>query len=383
MKFKYEVALSFAGEQRAEVEEVAARLRQAGVDVFYDDYEKATLWGKNLYTYLSEVYRNRAKYCIIFASKDYAERVWTNHELQSAQARALQENGNEYILPVRFDSTEIPGLLPTVGYLNFNDEGISGICSAFLAKIGKTNLGQVTEKRALTCDLSTRVLVNAGDDGFAVPEAAACSWGGEISMTAQGSDYDAVFSHLRQKQPKVVIAYAFDVATAKLTAATRRVAGGQVQWDLTFSPIRTEFTDAFEVGTTNTSADQFAEMKVRRLLLGEYPYAEDARKPLVDQLNDASREALLQGLNTLVKVEKCRFPELFQALKSDPQLFLSVAWIDAASSLKLSGAVEVIQKLRLTLVHTTLEVEFLGRRHRKYVNTDPCEIRVEGKVELA
>jgi hypothetical protein len=37
--------------------------------------------------------------------------------LKSAQARAFQEN-REYLLPARFDDTEIPGLLPQIAYVD-------------------------------------------------------------------------------------------------------------------------------------------------------------------------------------------------------------------------------------------------------------------------
>src|SRR4051794_4482012 len=75
------------------------------------------MWGKDLYTHLDDVYRKLANYCVIFISKAYARRVWTNHERRSAQARALAEN-REYILPARFDSTELEGLPPTIGYIS-------------------------------------------------------------------------------------------------------------------------------------------------------------------------------------------------------------------------------------------------------------------------
>jgi hypothetical protein len=149
--FQYDVALSFAGEQRSEVVRVAECLKDAGVSVFYDDYEKSTLWGKNLYDHLSDVYQNKARYCVIFASKEYAEKAWTNHERQSAQARALQRKDAEYILPVRFDSTEIPGLLPTIGYLDFNREGRSGICCALLAKLGMRISDPAPDARTFSC----------------------------------------------------------------------------------------------------------------------------------------------------------------------------------------------------------------------------------------
>jgi hypothetical protein len=41
----FEVVLSFAGEDRAYVEEVARILRDADVSCFYDQYEEVTLWG--------------------------------------------------------------------------------------------------------------------------------------------------------------------------------------------------------------------------------------------------------------------------------------------------------------------------------------------------
>jgi predicted aspartyl protease len=135
MDYKFDVALSFAGEQRSDVEQVADRLKNAGLRVFYDAHEKASLWGKDLYVHLSDVYQNRARYCIIFASKEYADKSWTSHERQSAQARALREKGNEYILPVRFDDTEVPGLPRTVGYLDFRLEGAEGISKAFIQKL--------------------------------------------------------------------------------------------------------------------------------------------------------------------------------------------------------------------------------------------------------
>ncbi len=135
--FEYDVAISFAGEERAEAEAIAACLTKAGIKIFYDDYERASLWGKNLYDHLADVYKNKARYCLMLVSAAYAAKIWTTHERRSAQARALIEK-SEYILPVRFDDTEIPGLPTTVGYLRFQDHGAQGICALLLAKIQGT-----------------------------------------------------------------------------------------------------------------------------------------------------------------------------------------------------------------------------------------------------
>ncbi|MBK9662189.1 MAG: TIR domain-containing protein [Nitrosomonas sp.] len=50
---------------------------------------------------------------LMFISLNYKKKYWTNHERQAAQSRAFEEK-SEYILPARFDDTEIPGLLPTI-----------------------------------------------------------------------------------------------------------------------------------------------------------------------------------------------------------------------------------------------------------------------------
>ncbi len=122
--FDYDVCLSFAGEDRDYVREVADALQAKGVRVFFDEYEAVNLWGKDLYEHLDEVYRRSARYCILFISSAYANKVWTSHERKSAQARALRE-GIEYILPARFDDTEIPGLRNTVGYVDLR--GLSAV----------------------------------------------------------------------------------------------------------------------------------------------------------------------------------------------------------------------------------------------------------------
>ncbi|MEZ9325812.1 TIR domain-containing protein [Vibrio cyclitrophicus] len=114
---EFEIALSFAGEDRDYVDQVANLLRDSGVKVFYDLFEEENLWGKNLYDYLNEIYMNKALYTIMFISDSYSKKLWTNHERQAMQAKAFQEN-QEYILPVRFDETPIPGILPTTGYID-------------------------------------------------------------------------------------------------------------------------------------------------------------------------------------------------------------------------------------------------------------------------
>ena len=133
-QYEYDVGLSFAGEQRGYVEDFARDLKSRGVRVFYDDYEKAGLWGKDLYSHLAQVYGEPCRYCILFASAEYADKVWTNHERRSAQARVAEHR--EYILPVRFDDTPIPGLLKTVHYIDQAATSMAELLQLTLQKLG-------------------------------------------------------------------------------------------------------------------------------------------------------------------------------------------------------------------------------------------------------
>jgi hypothetical protein len=132
---EYDVCLSFAGEDRDYVRRVASELKRKGVRVFYDEYEEVDLWGKDLYVHLDDIYKNAARYCVLFVSQHYAKKLWTNHERRSAQERALKEN-TEYILPARFDDTPAPGLRDTVGYIDLRGREPEDFAGIIRGKIG-------------------------------------------------------------------------------------------------------------------------------------------------------------------------------------------------------------------------------------------------------
>lgn len=76
--YEFDVALSFAGEDRAHAERLANLLRDSHVRVFYDEFVKATLWGKDLYQHLETIYKDQAKYCVVFVSESYIKKIGPN-----------------------------------------------------------------------------------------------------------------------------------------------------------------------------------------------------------------------------------------------------------------------------------------------------------------
>ena len=130
----FDVAISFAGSERELAEKLAEKLRAADIVVFYDNFYPEHLWGKNLTAFLDAIYGKSAKYCVVFVSREYKERKWTSHELRSAQARALDLKGQDYILPVKIDDTELEGLPSNVGYLSIS-LGIEKIADMLIKKL--------------------------------------------------------------------------------------------------------------------------------------------------------------------------------------------------------------------------------------------------------
>jgi TIR domain len=152
--YEYEVALSFAGEDRAYAEELARLLRDNGVKVFYDEFLKATLWGKDLYQHLQTIYQEKAEYCVVFVSRRYVKKNWTKHELRHAQSRSFISE-REYILPLRLDDTVLPGLAPTIGYIDWRTSKPIQIAVLLLEKLGKPigDLDEDVDRAKWTGDL--------------------------------------------------------------------------------------------------------------------------------------------------------------------------------------------------------------------------------------
>lgn len=136
---RYDVVLSFASEERTYVEAVADYLKEQGIRVFYDGYEneEVKMWGEDLAEVLDQIYRGNARYCVMFISQNYAKKVWPNYERKSAVAKAITEK-QAYILPARFDATEVPGIKPTVKYIDLNVKTPQQLGQMILLKLGKS-----------------------------------------------------------------------------------------------------------------------------------------------------------------------------------------------------------------------------------------------------
>ena len=132
--YKYDVALSFAGEDRIIVEEIATELKKNDISVFYDNFQKADLWGKKLSQYFKETYGENTRFVIVFISEHYSLKDWTDFELTIAREEAKTRK-SEFILPIRIDNTNIVGLHNDVGHLDLNKEDVESIVKTIIEKL--------------------------------------------------------------------------------------------------------------------------------------------------------------------------------------------------------------------------------------------------------
>lgn len=137
-KHRYEVVVSYAGEDQEYVHEVATFLKDHDVELFYAPFKEADLWGTDLTEELDIIYRMEGRYCVMFLSEAYAHKAWPTRERRSAMARAVEQRGR-YILPCRFDDTEVPGLSPGVHYVDLKSKTPTQLGKLILEVLGRSS----------------------------------------------------------------------------------------------------------------------------------------------------------------------------------------------------------------------------------------------------
>jgi hypothetical protein len=134
--FEYDVALSFAREERETAEELARLLRERNISVFRDEYAQdlADLWGKDVVDHVVNLCARKARYCVLLLSRHYPLKAWTGAERKDVQERALRD-ADEYILPVRLDDVGVPGIEAAPGYRDLRKHSVVSIVEWLAQKL--------------------------------------------------------------------------------------------------------------------------------------------------------------------------------------------------------------------------------------------------------
>ncbi|MCP4612183.1 MAG: TIR domain-containing protein [Planctomycetes bacterium] len=137
----FDVAFSFAGEDRNIAEELAIGLRAKSLKVFYDMFYKEELLGEDLSRLLGKIYRQASRFCVVLLSKYYPQKSWTRFELSQAQDKAISSR-KAYIIPIRLDSTHVDGISSTTGYIDLREHSISYAIDVITKKVNKAITGE-------------------------------------------------------------------------------------------------------------------------------------------------------------------------------------------------------------------------------------------------
>jgi hypothetical protein len=115
----FEVALSFPGEIRPLVEEIALELeRRIGPNsYFYDNNYVSQLARPSIDVLLQDIYRNRSKLVVVFLSGDYQRKDWCGVEFRAIK-EIIMERDHKRIMFIRTDDGMVDGVFKTDGYVD-------------------------------------------------------------------------------------------------------------------------------------------------------------------------------------------------------------------------------------------------------------------------
>jgi len=119
----FDVAISFAGENRELAREITNRLTELDVSVFFDKNFETAYLGKKLGDEFEKVFSTGSRFVVCLLDKFHREKVWPTFERDTFKQRVTAQE----VIPIYLDETKFPGIPDDVLGINFqydksNDE---------------------------------------------------------------------------------------------------------------------------------------------------------------------------------------------------------------------------------------------------------------------
>ena len=223
--------------------------------------------------------------------------------------------------------------------------------------------------------INSRLGLIATEEGIVYIPVRESHWDGrEATMLFEPDEAaDGSFLDTLRNRHRIKLAYRNNAAVCSAQTVRQQSKDGTDQWQITFHLEKTDFQPSMEFQMGGLTPDQAAVLRAERLLLNQHLPAAETRDP-----DAIMREIMLKGQEAELEIGRSPFPGLFQSFGNRPQLFTDIAWIMAMLQLKLSGTVEQVSTLELTLLGSSLNVNFTGRRRKVYSNVPAAEIKITG-----
>jgi hypothetical protein len=132
---RFRVALSFPGEARQRVEEIAEIMAAELFRdrIFYDNWYKAELARPNLDLYLQDIYRNQSDLLVVFLCAEYEKKQWCGLEWRAIRD-LIKAKEDHRVMLLRLDDSPISGMLSIDGYFSIRDVSSADVAAAILAR---------------------------------------------------------------------------------------------------------------------------------------------------------------------------------------------------------------------------------------------------------
>lgn len=115
----FDVSLSFPGEARGLVEQLARELeaRMGPNAYFYDNNYVSQLARPSLDTLLQDIYRNRSRLIVVFLGEDYQRKDWCGVEFRAIR-EIIMARDDRRVMFVRVDDGAVDGVFRSDGYVD-------------------------------------------------------------------------------------------------------------------------------------------------------------------------------------------------------------------------------------------------------------------------
>lgn len=105
-QYKYEIALSFAGENRELASIISKQLELLDVSVFLDEHHEVNWLGKAIHIELKKIFEDESRFVVCLLDRNHLEKIWPTFEREIFLPRIQQQE----VIPIYLDDTHFPGI---------------------------------------------------------------------------------------------------------------------------------------------------------------------------------------------------------------------------------------------------------------------------------
>ncbi|WEF23582.1 TIR domain-containing protein [Paracoccus sp. S3-43] len=117
--YEHDIAISFAGENRALAQFISEQLGVLDIGVFYDRHYEDNYLGGAWHAVFSEKFAAKSRLVVALLDKRHLEKIWPTFERDCFRHRVV----NSEVIPVRLDDSIFPGIPNDINSIRFNFKG--------------------------------------------------------------------------------------------------------------------------------------------------------------------------------------------------------------------------------------------------------------------